>query len=100
MVTETFAWLAIVLMGLVALLTRVAGVSLARWMPSTPFWQRFFAYLPGTLLLSIAVPSFLSGDLAVVTASSLVLVVAMFRVNLVIAMVVGIATVALLRAFV
>lgn len=99
MVAETTAWLAIGLMFLVVLFTRVAGVTMAAWMPSTPFWQRFFKFLPGTLLISISVPSFLSSEWAIVVASALVLGLAMLRVNLVVTMIVGVISVALMRAW-
>lgn len=96
---KTVEWLIIGLMGLVTLATRVAGVGMARWIPQTPYWQRFMNYLPATLLVAIAVPSFATGDLPLTIAAVLTLVFAAFRFNLAISMGVGVAAVALLRRF-
>jgi uncharacterized membrane protein len=96
---NTLEWLVIGMLGIVAASTRIAGVQLARWIPRTPFWQRFMNYLPATLLAAVAVPSFVTGDSAITTAAAVTLVVAAFRFNLAISMTVGVATVALLRSF-
>lgn len=94
---NTIEWLIIGVMGVVTLITRVAGVGLARWIPQTPFWQRFMNYLPATLLVAIAVPSFASGDVALSIAAALTLASAAFGLNLVASMTIGVASVALLR---
>ena len=92
-------WLVIGLMGIVTLTTRVAGVAMARWIPQTPFWQRFMNYLPATLLVAIAVPSFATGDLPLSVAAVLTLVFAAYRFNLIVSMGVGVMAVALMRHF-
>lgn len=95
---EQFVWLAIGAMGLVTLVTRVGGVYLGRFVPTTPFWRRFLDHLPATLLLAIAVPSVFSGEAAQVAGAALTLVLAARRLNLIVAMAGGMAVVALLRA--
>jgi uncharacterized membrane protein len=90
-------WALIGLMGIVTLATRVAGVGMARWIPQTPYWQRFMNYLPATLLVAIAIPSFATGDIPLTIAAVLTLVFAAFRFNLVVSMGVGVTAVALLR---
>jgi uncharacterized membrane protein len=96
----TIEWVAIGLMGLVTLLTRVTGVGLARWIPKTPFWERFVHHLPTTLLVAIAVPAFANGDLVLKLAALVTLTAAMFGLPLVVCMAMGIATVALQRLLV
>jgi uncharacterized membrane protein len=86
-------------MGLVTLATRVGGVYLGRFVPSTAFWKRFLDHLPATLLLSIAVPSVFGGEPAQAVGAAVTFAVAARRVNLIIAMAAGMATVALMRAF-
>lgn len=90
-------WLAIVLIGLVTFFTRVGGVGLANWIPQTPFWQRLLGHLPATLLVSIALPAFVTGNVATTVAAVVTLLVATARSNLVLCMAAGMATVALLR---
>lgn len=91
------AWVAIGLLGLVSYFSRVAGVTLARWIPQTSFWNRFFATLPSTLLVSIATPSFVSGQPDLVAGALVTLALAIKKLNLIIAMAGGIAVVALTR---
>ncbi|MEZ5740737.1 MAG: AzlD domain-containing protein [Burkholderiaceae bacterium] len=98
MTAETLGWVAIGLLGLVTLATRVGGVYLGRFLPSTPFWQRFLQQLPSTLLVAIALPAFLHGEAAQLVAAAVTLLVATRRVNLVIVMAIGMASVALMRA--
>lgn len=95
---EDFSWLAIGLLGLVTLATRVGGASLGRFLPSTPFWQRFLQQLPSTLLVAIALPAFLHGESAQLVAAAVTLAVATRRLNLVFVMAIGMATVAMMRA--
>lgn len=97
MAVTTIEWLAIALMGLVTLVTRVAGVGMARWIPRTLFWQRFMNHLPTTLLVAIAVPAFMSGDPAMTLAAGITALVAMSGLNLVVCMTVGVGCIALLR---
>src|SRR3954468_7326338 len=94
---KAIEWAVIGLMGLVTLTTRVAGVAMARWIPQTPFYERFMTYLPATLLVAIAVPSFATGDIPLTIAAVLTLIFAACRFNLVVSMGVGVAAVALLR---
>ena len=91
------AWLAIALLGFVSYLTRIIGVPLAGWIPRTAFWQRFFASLPSCLLVSIAIPSFVSGRPAEMAGALVTLLLAMRKMNLIVAMSGGILTVALWR---
>ena len=92
------AWLAIGLIGLVSYLTRVIGVPIAAWIPKTAFWQRFFESLPSCLLVSIAVPSFVSGRPAEMAGALVTLLLAMRKLNLIVAMIGGILTVAAWRS--
>jgi uncharacterized membrane protein len=96
---NTLEWVVIGLLGIVAASTRIGGMQLARWIPRTPFWQRFMNYLPGTLLVAVAVPAFVTGDSTITAAAAVTLVVAALRFNLAITMAVGVGTVALIRAF-
>ena len=95
---DAFVWWAIAAMGLVTLGTRVGGVYLGRFMPGTLFWRRFLDHLPATLLLAIAVPTIFSGEPAQVLGAIVTLVMAARRLNLIFAMLGGMAVVALLRA--
>jgi uncharacterized membrane protein len=95
---NTLEWIAIGLLGMVSTFTRIAGAGLARWIPQTPFWRRFMQHLPATLLAAVAVPSFVTGDVAITLAAALTLIAAACRFNLAISMAVGVATVAGLRA--
>lgn len=92
------AWIAIALLGLVSYLTRAAGVTLAQWIPQTVFWQKFFAALPSTLLVAIAVPSFVSGEPDLIAGGLTTLLLATRKTHLIVAMAGGIAVVALWRA--
>lgn len=92
-------WLAIAMMGVVTFATRVLGTSLAQWIPQTPRWNRFMQALPGTLLVAIVAPSFVTGDPVHFAAATVTLAIAMRGAHLVVAMTAGVASVALLRAF-
>lgn len=94
---ETIEWMVIAMMGLVTLVTRLAGVGMASWIPQTPFWQRFLNHLPATLLVAISVPAFLTGDVVLTAGAIVTMVVAAFGLQLVTCMGIGVATVALLR---
>ncbi|MEO1199875.1 MAG: AzlD domain-containing protein [Pseudomonadota bacterium] len=50
------AGLAIFLMAAVTIGLKLGGVFVMRSVPLTPFLERFFAHLPGTLLISLIVP--------------------------------------------
>lgn len=91
-------WLAIALMGVVTFASRVLGTSLAQWIPRTRRWDRFMQALPGTLLVAIVVPSFVSGNPVLTVAAIVTLAAAMRGAHLVVAMAIGVACVALLRA--
>jgi len=91
------AWIAICLLGIVSYMTRVIGVPLAGWIPQTAFWRRFFASLPSCLLVSIAIPSFVSGRPAEMVGALVTLLLAMRKMNLIVAMSGGILTVAMWR---
>ncbi|MGH1360486.1 MAG: AzlD domain-containing protein [Burkholderiaceae bacterium] len=91
------AWLAIGLLGLVSYFSRVAGVTLAQWIPQTSFWQRFFATLPSTLLVAIATPSFVSGEIDLIAGAVVTLGLAIRKLNLIVAMSGGVIVVALIR---
>ncbi len=95
----TEAWTAIVLLGIVSYFTRVGGVTLARWIPRTLFWERFFSTLPSTLLVAISVPSFVSGRPDLIAGAVVTLVLATRKINLILSMSGGILTVALWRLF-
>jgi uncharacterized membrane protein len=99
MSAEQLEWLAIGAMGVVTFSSRVLGVSLARWIPRTPKWDRFMHVLPGTLLVSIIAPYFASGSGTLTAAAAITLFVAARGSHLVISMAVGVGCVALLRAF-
>ncbi|MEZ5726691.1 MAG: AzlD domain-containing protein [Burkholderiaceae bacterium] len=91
-------WVAIGAMGVVTLLTRVGGVYLGRFMPTTPFWRRFLDHLPATLLLAIAVPTVFGGEPAQTLGAIATFALATRRLNLVVTMAGGMAVVAALRA--
>lgn len=91
-------WLAIGAMGVVTFATRVAGTWLARWIPRTPRWNRFMQALPGTLLVAIVAPAFVTGDPIHLAAALVTLAIAMRGAHLVVSMAAGVACVALLRA--
>lgn len=90
-------WLAIALIGLVTLVTRIAGVGLARFVPQTAFWRSFINHLPTTLLVAIAAPAFATGDFALTAGAIVTLWAAVSGLHLVACMSIGVGTVALLR---
>ena len=90
-------WFAIALMGVVTFATRVLGVSLARWIPRTPGWNRFMEVLPGAMLIAIVTPYFASGSLTLTAAAAVTLVVSARGTPLVASMLIGVGFVALLR---
>ncbi len=90
-------WLTIALLGVVTFATRVLGVSLGRWIPQTPGWNRFMEVLPGAMLIAIVAPYFASGSLALTAAAAVTLLVSARGMPLVASMLIGIGCVGLLR---
>ena len=72
------ALLAIAMMAAITIGLKFFGAYVMRSVPMTPFLERFFNVLPGTLLISLVVPMALSGGLpAIIGCAASVVIVAM-----------------------
>lgn len=75
---DPHALLAIAMMATITVGLKLFGAYIMRSVPMTPFLDRFFDVLPGTLLISLVVPMALSGGLpAVIGCVVSVIIVAM-----------------------
>ncbi len=84
-------------MGLVTYATRAGGLFVIGRVRMSPFMQKWLGYLPGCVLLAIVAPSIYTGGVGDAAAGLATLVVALRTRNLALAMVVGVASVVLLR---
>lgn len=86
-------------MAVITYATRVTGLWLMGRVQPTPRLAAWMRQIPGAILVSLVAPAVLSGALADAVAGLATLLVAWRTRNLLLAMVVGIAVVALLRAW-
>lgn len=81
----------------VTYLLRAGGLLLAARLPREGRWERALGTLPGAVLVAIVVPNIVDSGALGVTAAAVVTIVAVKTRNLMAAMVVGVAIVALGR---
>ncbi len=79
MTLDPAAALAIFLMASVTIGLKLIGVFVMRAVPLTPFLERFFDHLPGTLLISLVVPMALSGGTAGILGTVLTVIIVAWR---------------------
>lgn len=92
-------WIAIIAMALVTYAVRAGGFLLMGYVPLTGRVRAFLNALPGAVVVAIILPIAVHGGVAAATAVTVALVVMVWARNDLIAVVCGVATAALVRAF-
>lgn len=91
--------LTIGLMAAATLAARLGGLWLMGRVKMSPFVERWFVNLPGTLLTAIVTPSVLSGGAAEMIAAAAVILTMVKTKNLLLAMTVGVGAIFLIKNF-
>lgn len=91
--------LAIIAMGFAIYLTRIGGYWLAGRMRMNHRVEAWLNYLPGCIIISIIAPEFLHAKPTEIAASLVTIILMRLTNNLLVAMVAGIAVVAVTRLF-
>jgi uncharacterized membrane protein len=97
MQSETLTLITILGMALVTYATRAGGFWLMGLVTPTPRIESWLKQIPGAVLIAIIAPIVLASSLAETLAAVATVLVAIRTKNVLIAMLVGVATVALLR---
>ena len=97
MQSETLTLLTILGMALVTYSTRAGGFWLMGLVTPSPRIEAWLKQIPGAVLVAIIAPTVLTSSIAETLAAVATILVAIRTKNVLIAMLVGIATVALLR---
>jgi uncharacterized membrane protein len=97
MPSEMLTFLTILGMALVTYATRAGGFWLMGLVTPSPRIQAWLKQIPGAVLVAIIAPIVLASSLAETLAAVATVLVAIRTKNVLVAMVVGVATVALLR---
>lgn len=92
-------WIAIIAMALVTYAVRAGGFLLMGYVPLTGRVRAFLNALPGAVVVAIILPIAVHGGVAAAAAVTVALVVMVWARNDLIAVVCGVATAALVRAF-
>jgi uncharacterized membrane protein len=92
-------WIAIIAMAVVTYAVRAGGFLLMGYVPLTGRVRAFLNALPGAVVVAIILPIAVHGGVAAATAVTVALVVMVWARNDLIAVVCGVATAALVRAF-
>ena len=100
MQSETLTVLTILGMALVTYATRAGGFWLMGLVTPTPRIEAWLKQIPGAVLVAIIAPTVLASSLAETLAAVATVLVAIRTKNVLIAMLVGVAAVALLRLIV
>ena len=100
MQSETLTLLTILGMALVTYATRAGGFWLMGLFTPSPRIEAWLEQIPGAVLVAIIAPTVLASSLAETLAGVATVLVAMRTKNVLIAMLVGVTTVALLRLIV
>jgi uncharacterized membrane protein len=95
---RTEVLLTILGMAVATYLARAGGLWLMNRVTLSPRLQRAMRTLPATVLVAIVAPIIFSGDLAIKVASAVTVLVSLRTANVLVAMLAGVATVALVRA--
>jgi uncharacterized membrane protein len=85
-------------MAAVTYLARAGGLWLMNRVTLSPRLERALRTLPGTVLVAIVAPLVFSGDMAVRIGAAVTVLVSLRVPNVLVAMLAGVATVALVRA--
>ena len=97
MQSETLTLITIMGMALVTYATRAGGFWLMGLVTPSPRIEAWLRQIPGAVLVAIIAPSVLASSLAETLAALATILVAIRTKNVLIAMLVGVATVAILR---
>ena len=100
MQSETLTILTILGMALVTYATRAGGFWLMGLVTPSPRIEAWLKQIPGAVLVAIIAPTVLASSIAETVAAIATVLVAIRTKNVLIAMLVGVATVALLRLIV
>ena len=100
MQTETLTLITILGMALVTYVTRAGGFWLMGLVTPSPRIEAWLKQIPGAVLVAIIAPTVLASSLAETLAAVATVLVAIRTKNVLIAMLVGVAVVALLRLIV
>ena len=100
MQSETLTLLTILGMALVTYATRAGGFALMGLVTPSPRVETWLKQLPGAVLVALIAPTILASSIAETLAAIATVLVAIRTKNVLIAMLVGVATVALLRLIV
>ncbi|MBV7333639.1 AzlD domain-containing protein [Chloroflexi bacterium TSY] len=84
-------------MALVTYVTRASGLWLISWFKPSPRVEKGLAHLPGAVLISILAPILITSDLKELAAVLITAVVGFRTGNILVTMVVGVATMWALR---
>lgn len=97
MPNETLIVLTILGMALVTYLTRAGGLWLMSLITPSPRVEAWLSQIPGAVLISIIAPAIFLTSLAQTLAALATLLAAIYTKNILVAMIVGVASVWLLR---
>ena len=100
MTSETLTILTILGMALVTYATRAGGFWLMGLVTPSPRIEAWLKQIPGAVLVALIAPTILASSIAETLAAIATVLVAIRTKNVLIAMLVGVATVALLRLIV
>ena len=100
MQSETLTLLTILGMALVTYATRAGGFWLMGLVTPSPRVETWLKQIPGAVLVALIAPTILASSIAETLAAIATVLVAIRTKNVLIAMLVGVATVALLRLIV
>jgi uncharacterized membrane protein len=97
MQTSLLALFTIIGMAAVTYFTRVSGLWLVRYIPSSKRFKAWLEYVPGAVIVSIIAPAVFSTSLAEVGAALATLLVAIRTRNALLALIIGVIVVVILR---
>ena len=100
MQSETLTLITILVMALVTYATRAGGFWLMGLVTPSPRIEAWLRQIPGAVLVAIVAPTVLASSLAETLAAVATVLVAIRTKNVLIAMLVGVTTIALLRLIV
>lgn len=92
-------WIAIAVMAVVTVFSRLGGYWLMAYVPVTPRVRRMLDALPGAIIISAIAPVVLNGGVVVIVAVLAAIVVTVIKRNDFIAVTTGMLVAALARAF-
>lgn len=90
-------WLALAVMAVTTFATRAGGLVIMSRVPISPRVERFLEALSGSVLVAIAVPATVNGDIATKIAVAASVITMMAFKNTLLAMLLGVVVAALVR---